>query len=362
MTTPPASKAPPRLIDIGSNLSDPVFRGSYHGKQAHPSDFDDILSRARKAGVGIQLLTGDCLEGSKQVLDLAENRRGLYATVGCHPCRASEIDAYPGGVEAYIEALDKLIEEHKVGKGGGKGKAVAVGECGLDYDRLSLCPKDVQLKNFPPQLALASKHDLPLFLHSRAAHSDLVSLLRAHPQPLRGVAHSHSGTLDEALELIEMGFYIGINGCSLKTPENLDCVRHLPLRKLLLETDSPYCECRPSHASYAYLKALADDAEHAWLKALYLPAAVKKEKFVRGQAVRGRNEPSTTGQIAWIVAKLHGVSLEEIAEVTRRNTLELFGIAEEDGVWGGGEGTDEEGDGLRTSLGDGTDAPESSGG
>ncbi|GAA5860533.1 hypothetical protein JCM1840_000289 [Sporobolomyces johnsonii] len=340
-----ASKAPPRLIDIGSNLGDPVFRGSYHGKQAHPSDFDAILSRARKAGVGIQLLTGDCLEGSKQVLDLAEHHRGLFATVGCHPCRASEMDEYPGGVEAYIQALDKVIEEHKGGKGR-KGKALAVGECGLDYDRLSLCPKDVQLKNFPPQLALASKHDLPLFLHSRAAHSDLISLLSAHPQPLRGVAHSHSGTLDEALELIEMGFFIGINGCSLKTPENLDCVRHLPLDKLLIETDSPYCECRPSHASYQYLKELGDDDESGWLKELYMPGAVKKEKFVQGKAVRGRNEPSTTGQIAWIVAKLHGVPLEEVADVTRRNTLELFRIGEEDGVWGE-EGTDDDGGGLR---------------
>lgn len=170
--------------DIGSNLGDPVFRGSYHGKQAHAGesprplqcalvpfltasfafadDFADILGRARRAGVGMQLLTGDCVEGSKEVLALAQQHRassasryrlaayadtasisveGLYATVGCHPCRATEPDAFPGGATAYFEALDKLIADNK-----GKGKALFIGECGLDYDRLHLAPKEAQLR------------------------------------------------------------------------------------------------------------------------------------------------------------------------------------------------------------------------
>jgi TatD DNase family protein len=85
-----------------------------------------------------------------------------------------------------------------------------VGECGLDYDRLHLCPKDVQLKHFPPQLELASRFDLPLFLHSRAAHRDFVEIIKAHGKPLRGVVHSHSESLEQALDCMELGFYIGI--------------------------------------------------------------------------------------------------------------------------------------------------------
>ncbi|GEM07274.1 tatD DNase family protein [Rhodotorula toruloides] len=305
--------AVPRLIDIGSNLGDPVFRGSYHGKQSHPDDFADILGRARRAGVGIQMLTGDCLESSKEVLALAQQHRGLYATIGCHPCRAIEMDKFPGGPEVYMAELDKLIVENK-----GK-RAVAVGE------------------NFPPQLELASKHDLPLFLHSRNCHTDFVSALKAHGKPLRGVVHSHTGTAEEALELVEMGFFIGINGCSLKTEENLDVVKRISLDRLMVESDCPWCAIRPSSAAYKHLTDLVDKSEFAHLKERYMPAGVKKEKWTQGKAVKGRNEPCCTGQVAWVVSKLKGISLEEVAETTRRNTLALFGPAgmcEDEGVWG----------------------------
>ncbi|TKA54255.1 hypothetical protein B0A53_03346 [Rhodotorula sp. CCFEE 5036] len=326
-----AAAPAPRLIDIGCNLSDPVFRGSYHGKQAHQDDLEEILRRARDAGVHTQLLTGDCLEGSKEVLALAEQYEGLYTTIGCHPCRATEMDAYPGGPEAYIAALDEVIVQNK-----GK-RAVAVGECGLDYDRLFLAPKEAQLRNFPPQLELASKHDLPLFLHSRNCHEDFAALLKAHGKPLRGVVHSHSGTAEEALELISLGFYIGVNGCSLKTQENVDAIKRLPLDKVMVESDAPWCQIRPSHASYPILTEFLQRPEYQHLKAScpstllseerFMPVEVKKEKFVPGKAVKGRNEPYATSQVACVLASLHGVSLEEVADQTRRNTLALFGSA-----------------------------------
>ncbi|GAA5999054.1 3'-5'-exodeoxyribonuclease [Rhodotorula paludigena] len=344
-----ASSGLPRLVDIGSNLGDPVFRGNYHGKQAHSDDFDDILKRAQRAGVGMQLLTGDCLEGSKEVLELAQKHRGLFATIGCHPCRATEPDAHPGGFDAYFEALDELIAAHK----GSKSRALAVGECGLDYDRLHLAPKEAQLRGFPPQLELASKHNLPLFLHSRACHPDFVALLKAHGKPLRGVVHSHSGTAEEALELISMGFYIGLNGCSLKTAENLEGVKRLPLDRLLIESDCPWCEIRPSHASHALLADLSADPANQHLKERYLPVQVKKEKWAQGKAVKGRNEPCGTGQVAWVVAKLKGVSIDEVARVTTSNFLELFKgeVEMDDGVWE---------DGLEQGHGDAQEA-ESSG-
>lgn len=217
--------------------------------------------------------------------------------------------------------MSTLIQDNLGGKHG-TGKVVAVGECGLDYDRLNLCDRATQLRQFAPQLCLATRFDLPLFLHSRAAHADFVATIKAHGTPLRGVVHSHTGTLEEALELIELGFLIGINGCSLKTEENLACVRQLPLRSILLESDCPWCEIRPSHASYPLLATLPDH-----LRPLYLPPSFKKEKWRTGATVKGRNEPCATGLVAWIVSQLHGTTLETVADTTRENTISLFGLA-----------------------------------
>ncbi|KAL8278945.1 hypothetical protein RQP46_008614 [Phenoliferia psychrophenolica] len=315
---------PPRLIDIGSNLSDPVFRGVYRGKRGHPDDWADIVQRARNAGVVGQILTGDCLAGAKESLELAKDQDGLFVTVGCHPCRADEFESFVGGPEAYLEALAEVVEANLASAG---GKVVAIGECGLDFDRLEHCSKEVQLKYFPVQLTLASKYDLPLFLHSRNAHKEFLSILQAHPTKLRGVVHSHTGTLEEAQELIAAGFLIGVNGCSFKEQSGLDCVRELPLDKLLVESDCPWCEVRPSHASFPLLSLLSTSPSHSHLRPLYNPeGAVKKERWAQGKTVKSRNEPVATGQVAWIVAQLKGVSLEEVAETTFRNTEALFGI------------------------------------
>ncbi|KAM0748334.1 Mg-dependent DNase [Meredithblackwellia eburnea MCA 4105] len=320
----PAHQEPPRLIDIGSNLSDPVFKGVYRGKRAHDSDWDDIVARARNAGVVGQILTGDCLSGSKESIELCQGQEGLYCTVGCHPCRADEFDTFKGGPDAYLSALSDVIEQHHIKNG---GPVVAVGECGLDFDRLEHCSKEVQLKYFPLQLQLATKFDLPLFLHSRNCHAEFVDILSKHPGPLRGVVHSHTGTVEEALQLVKAGFFIGINGCSLKEQMGLDVVTALPLEKLLVESDCPWCEVRPSHASHPILSSLSNSTEYSHLRSLYNPeGAVKKEKWVQGKTVRSRNEPAATGQIAWVISKIKGVPLEQVASTTFQNTLTLFDI------------------------------------
>lgn len=103
--------------------------------------------------------------------------------------------------------------------------------------------------------------------------------------------------------LVELGLDIGVNGCSLKTEENLEVVRAIPLDRIQLETDGPWCEIRPSHASAKYL---ADAAP--------LPKAVKKEKWQKGCMVKGRNEPVAIAHVAHVVAKLKGVTVEEVCE------------------------------------------------
>jgi TatD DNase family protein len=92
-----------------------------------------------------------------------------------------------------------------------------------------------------------------------------------------GVVHSFDGTLEEALTAVDFGLYIGINGCSLKTEENLAVVKQLPLEKLMIETDSPWCDIRPSHTSYKYVQTQF--------------SSKKKEKWEQGTSIKGRNEP-----------------------------------------------------------------------
>lgn len=238
----------PQFIDIGVNLTDPVFRGSYHGKQAHTDDLDAVLSRANSAGVIAQILTGGNLAESHEALELANRYDGFYSTAGCHPTRTSEMNDHPEGPGDYLAKIKEVIEE-------GKGKVVAVGECGLDYDRLHFAPKEVQKKHFATQLGLAVEVKLPLFLHSRACHEDFVEILKprideihtalqagagAHKDDAEakrvGVVHSFTGTIAEVKELLDLGLFIGINGCSLKTQENLDVLQHIPLSRLMLET------------------------------------------------------------------------------------------------------------------------------
>ena len=96
----------------------------------------------------------------------------------------------------------------------------------------------------------------------------------------------------------------------------------------MVESDCPWCEIRPSHASHALLKTLStsQNEHYAQLASLYVPEQKKKEKFEEGKGVKGRNEPCSTGAVAWVVAQLHGVSLEEVAKQTYQNTCDLFGM------------------------------------
>ncbi len=121
----------------------------------------------------------------------------------------------------------------------------AFGEIGLDYDRLYHATKEQQLKYFELQLDLAVKLQLPLFLHSRAASEDFERLLglRLPQLPKKGLVHSFTGTIEEMNRLVAMGLDVGINGCSMKTEENLEVVKAVPLERLQIETDGPWVSC-----------------------------------------------------------------------------------------------------------------------
>ncbi|GBE77751.1 Deoxyribonuclease Tat-D [Sparassis crispa] len=317
-----------RFIDIAVNLTDPVFRGSYHGRKKHEDDLDAVLVRSRAAGVKSMLITGTSLDESKEALALAKEH-DLYATVGCHPTRSTEFDQHTGGPEAYLVALDKLVQENL----SGGGRVVAIGECGLDYDRTHFASEEVQRRHFRSQLSLAKKHHLPLFLHSRAAHHDLVKILREEGfnsdggksvGAKGGVVHSFTGTLQEVTELVGMGFHVGVNGCSLKTADNLAAVKTIPLDKILFETDAPWCYMTSTQASRQHIASIPRP-----IYDLYFPASTKPESFTVGKAIKGRNEPSAIGGVAWVVYKLNeSVALESVTEQAWKNTIEVFGLHE----------------------------------
>ncbi|KAI8319633.1 hypothetical protein GQ54DRAFT_299205 [Martensiomyces pterosporus] len=300
-----------RLIDIGANLTDPVFRGMYRGKQAHEDDMAHIIQRARSAGVVGMMVTGGNLEESKGAIELSRQHGGLYATVGCHPTRSSEVDKHPGGADAYFSALRELVNANR-------DKVVAVGECGLDYDRLHFSGKEPQHKYFLRQFELAEATGLPMFLHDRNTDGDFVRCIRENRGRFTaGVVHSYTGGIDEARELLDLGLYIGINGCSLKTEENLAVAKAIPVDRLMIETDCPYCEIRPTHASYKYLAAESEDGWRA-------PDSKKKERWSKDCMVKSRNEPCMIRQVLQVLAKLHGMREDELAERLFENTRQVF--------------------------------------
>jgi len=115
--------------------------------------------------------------------------------------------------------------------------------------------------------------------------------------------------------MIDLGLDVGINGCSLKTEENLEVVKELPLEKLQIETDGPWCEIRPSHAGHKFLSDMPPQ-----------PKAVKKEKWVEGCMVKGRNEPAAIIQVAHVIAKVKGITVEDVCEAAWNNSIRMFGL------------------------------------
>lgn len=289
-------------------------------------DREKVIERARFNGVDKMLVTSSHLQESKHVLELCQDYPGLlYSTVGVHPCHATDVSK--AGISDYYDQLKKVALEGKK-----TGFVRAFGEIGLDYDRLSYAPADIQREVFKSQLDIAVELDLPLFLHSRAADDDFGAILFPYIEsgalPRGGVVHSFTGTVEEMKLLVSKGLYIGINGCSLKTQENLDVAAEVPLDKLMLETDGPWCEIRPSHASFKYHLAKATSAESG--QPIKKPAellpfpTVKKERFAQGTMVTGRCEPCAIGLVAQVVASIKGISVQEVADAAWKNSVHLF--------------------------------------
>lgn len=314
----------------------------------------------------------------------------IFTTAGIHPCSSSifslkharrrddgsstPCDPDPDApipedqqpdAQKTIEVIGRLRKTVEEAVASGNGHLVALGEFGLDYDRLNCCNKTVQLHSFAEQLKFAASLEpqLPLFLHSRAAHNDFVRLLKdAYGEKLENlkkgaVVHSFTGTAEEMKELMDLGLYIGINGCSFKTAENCETVKEVRMDRIMIETDGPWCEVRPSHEGYKYLIETKDgvangiaaqDPESAAGTGTDTPnsvnqpkkqknqkkepdvperyRSVKKERWAEGAMIKGRNEPCSIDRIAKIVAGIKGITVEEVCESAWQNTVNVFDV------------------------------------
>lgn len=241
--------------------------------EAYRDDLDKVISRAAQAGVTKILTVGIDLTSSSAAVTLAARHAGVFASVGVHPHHVGEL------TEEQYGQLKVLARQPKV---------VAYGEIGMDRVK-DYAPVDLQQQHFDRQVRLAKELGLPLIVHDREAHDEILAILRRHlPFPAGGVMHCFSGDSRYAESVMELGFYISIPGVVTfnKADTLLDVARTVPLSRLLLETDGPFLAPVPR----------------------------------RGK----RNEPVFVLYTAQKVAELKGVSLAEVAAHTTENADRLF--------------------------------------
>jgi len=243
----------------------------------YKDDLLNVLERARSAGVRRMITIGIDLESSRAAVALAEAHDGVFAAVGVHPHHIAET-----GEDAYHE-IRQLAAHPKV---------VAYGEIGMDAVR-HYAPLPLQMEHFRRQVDTAKELRLPLIIHDRETHEEIMAVLEAAaPFPAGGVMHCFSGDADLALRVVAMGFYVSIPGVVTFNNSAMmqEAVKALPLERLLVETDGPFL------------------------------APVPK----RGR----RNEPAYVLYTAQRVAELKGVTIDELARQTTANAETLFGLTE----------------------------------
>jgi TatD DNase family protein len=237
------------------------------------TDRDAVIQAAFDAGVERILVPGIEVETSRAAVEMASRYPGrIFAAVGVHPHDATDLtpDA--------LAILRALATEPGV---------VAIGEIGLDYYR-NLSPHETQREALRAQMNLARELDVPIILHNRESHEDLIALLKAHGAGLRGVFHCFIGDQAMARDALDLGFYLSFAG-PLTYPQN-ETLREVaawsPEERILVETDSPYLTPPPQ----------------------------------RGK----RNEPRQVIRVAQLLAEVRTVSIERMAEITTENAARLF--------------------------------------
>lgn len=244
----------------------------------YDADRDEVIERARAAGVNtiLNIGTGDPHSGSlERAVAVAEKYDGVYGAVGVHPHDAKLFD------DRAADRIRNLIQNNH--------RVLALGEIGLDY-HYDHSPRDVQRDVFIKQLRMAREEGVPVIIHSRAADDETVEILKTewNGAGFPGIMHCFGGTPQMAESVLDLGFFVSFAGnVTFKKAENLrESARHVPLDRLLVETDCPYLTPVPFRGS--------------------------------------RNEPARVVEVARCLADLHGMTAEEIGHITTQNYLRLF--------------------------------------
>jgi TatD DNase family protein len=262
--------------------------------KAFDQDREEVLERTKEAGITC-INVGTKLETSKKAVEMAQQQDGLFAAIGLHPIHIKNdflklrMDESEGGFTPSGEELDeKLYEELAQNK-----KVVAIGEVGLDYYYKPKTTaklesfKNLQKEIFVRQVTMAEKLDLPLIIHCRMAHQDLIDIMQKH-KSIKAVVHCFTGNLEEMEQYLALGYYIGINGIIFKLPFLEEVIKKCPLDRILIETDCPY--------------------------------------LTPPQEGGKRNEPIFIKHVIQKIAELKGVSIEEVEQQTTQNAKTLFQI------------------------------------
>ncbi|OOF96859.1 hypothetical protein ASPCADRAFT_168023 [Aspergillus carbonarius ITEM 5010] len=309
--------SPLRYADVAVTYTADQFQGIYRGKQYHTPDFSEVIARAKAHNCEKMMLTTMNLEGFHTNLALVRTHpETCTLTLGVHPYHAAEIypPTDPTGTN-YLSELrtlgQTLLQENN-------SPLVAFGEIGLDYEYLNRADKETQIRAFRDQLSLAVEMQLPLFLHVRESCADLISIMSEYLPllPRGGLVHSFTGSPGEMERIVALGLDVSVNGVSFRTEAGLEMVRGIPLERLQLETDAPWCEVLGGDERIGgFLKGAGE-----------LPGVRKHNRFVWGQMVKGRNESCFMERVALVVAGVKGVELEVVARAAWENSVRMFGL------------------------------------
>jgi TatD DNase family protein len=271
------------MIDTHCHLDDPRLLPR----------IDEVLERARLAGVSRMITISTDLSDSRLSLALCAKYSQLRCALGIHPHnvsgpRASHDLGQTGTQSALSTPIPAAEQIEQITALAADPAVVAMGEIGLDY-HYDFSPRNVQKEVFRGQLSAYASLNKPLALHVREAIDDALAMLEEYGSP-RGVFHCFTGTADEARRILERGYFLSFTGvATFKTADWLrEIIRQTPLDRLLLETDAPYLT----------------------------PEPMRKQKT---------NEPAMLVHTAALVARLHGISVEELDQITTANAKKLFG-------------------------------------
>jgi TatD DNase family protein len=256
---------------------------------AYESDRGEVILRAKKAGVGMNVV-GTQKDTSAAAVALAQTYDNVYATIGLHPVHTAKSyhdvkELGEGGKEFTsrgekfdFDTYEKLASDPRV---------IAIGECGLDYYRVEENTKSIQTEAFVGQIEIANKLGKPLMLHIRNAYDDAIEVLTAHAK-VRGDVHFFAGDWNVAKRFLDLGYTLSFTGVLTFTHDYDEVVKNAPLDMLLSETDAPYVTPVPH----------------------------------RGK----RNEPFYVTEVVRAIAGIRGENEEKVATQLMANASRVFGL------------------------------------